>query len=99
MPVGRMLDEMTSSELAEWQAFDRIEPFGEQRADLRSAIVAATVASSGTNRPKRAPKVADFLPFADKPAPVLLADPAAQGRLIAETVFAGVKVVDTRRLH
>ena len=31
---------LTAHQLAEWEAYSCIEPFGEERADLRSAIVA-----------------------------------------------------------
>ena len=54
---------MTSAELAEWRAFDRVEPFGEYRADLRMGILAATIVN--INRGKRAKPVVprDFMPF------------------------------------
>ena len=37
---------MSSREFAEWAAFYRLEPFGEERADLRAGIVAATMANT-----------------------------------------------------
>lgn len=30
---------MTSRELAEWMAYERLEPFGETRADVRAALI------------------------------------------------------------
>lgn len=46
--MGRTVDwlenNISSRELSEWTAFSQIEPFGEWRADVRSAIIARTVA-------------------------------------------------------
>lgn len=44
----RLLAEMSSSELSEWMAYFRIEPFGEQRADLRAGVTAAAAANPGS---------------------------------------------------
>lgn len=59
---------MGSRELSEWMAYEQIEPFGEQRADLRAAIIAATVANALRGRKSRRRwKPADFMPvFARK---------------------------------
>jgi hypothetical protein len=66
MSVGELLDRMTSRELAEWQAFDAIEPIGHKRGDVQSAIIAATVANASRD-PKRQPyKVEDFIPFRER---------------------------------
>lgn len=43
-----------SAEFVEWQAYDRLEPFGEDRADLRAGIIASTLANS-TRRPSTPP--------------------------------------------
>lgn len=62
---------MSSREFSEWMAFAELEPFGEERADLRSAIVAAVFANANRDRKKRprpfAP--ADFMPFREKAQP------------------------------
>lgn len=54
---------MPEREFLEWQAYYRIEPFGEERADLRAGVVAATVANtSGTvKRGQRPYKASDFV--------------------------------------
>lgn len=49
--------------MAEWLAYFQLEPWGEERADLRAGIVASTIAN--VNRPAKrkqayAPK--DFMP-------------------------------------
>jgi hypothetical protein len=56
----RLLD---SRQLAEWEAFDQLEPFGDWRADLRAGIVAGTIARA--NGAKRA-KATDFIPRFDR---------------------------------
>lgn len=60
-----MLRELTSSEVVEWEAFYRIDPWGEDRADLRSAIVAYTVASAHTRKGKKL-KLSQFIPDYEK---------------------------------
>lgn len=59
--VREMLDTMSSNELTEWQAFFKIEPWGEDRADWRSAQIAALIYTA--NKGKRSPKreVRDFM--------------------------------------
>ena len=38
-----MLDELTSAQLSEWEAYCRLEPFEEQRADYRNAQMCSIV--------------------------------------------------------
>ncbi|WP_050865136.1 phage tail assembly protein T [Burkholderia pseudomallei] len=79
-----MLANLDSAELTEWVAFDRMEPIGEFRADLRAGIVAATVANYG-GRDIRVPrKPSDFMPLIEREEerPLLLTDPNAQAELI-----------------
>lgn len=68
MPVGALLQSITSQELTEWMAYDLIDPIGEARADVRAGMVAATIAN--TNRdPKSRPEPfvpADFIPRWDE---------------------------------
>jgi len=53
MTVAELLARISSRELSEWMAYERLEPFGERRADLRSAIVASTVANTARDEKKR----------------------------------------------
>jgi len=57
-----MLASMPTRVYEEWKAFGREEPFWEERADYRAALIAYTVAAN-TPRKKnaRAPKFSDFL--------------------------------------
>lgn len=54
----------TVKEFAEWIAYDRIDPIGEQRADLRMAVLATVVARSGGSKTA---KPSDFIPRFDAP--------------------------------
>ena len=64
MNVDALLDRLTSRQIAEWMAYYTIEPFGEQRADLRAAIVASTVANANRDPAKRREPFSptDFMP-------------------------------------
>lgn len=53
---------MSSAEFTEWMAFYQLEPFGEERADLRSAIVATTVANAHRGKHQRPYRVEEFMP-------------------------------------
>jgi hypothetical protein len=55
--IGATADEVlrryTSRELSEMIAFDRLEPIGDERADRRSAIIAALIANANRDRAVR----------------------------------------------
>lgn len=84
MTVRQLLASLDSAELTEWMAFDRMEPIGEFRADLRAGIIASTVANYGGRDIREARKPSDFMPLLERPEekPMLLADPNAQAELI-----------------
>lgn len=59
----RQLDmEIGSDEYAMWIAYNRLEPWGEERADLRSGIVAATVANQNIGKKQKPFSAAQFMP-------------------------------------
>lgn len=68
--VDGVAEEMPQRLFYEWQAYARLNPFGQARSDLQMAIIASTVANSGRAitatmaRKKRydPAKIADFLP-------------------------------------
>jgi hypothetical protein len=64
MTVRELEYRMTAREMDEWRAYARIEPFGEERDDLRMGTIAATVANSAPFRKKgsKAFKPSDFFP-------------------------------------
>ncbi|GEM_PF-787934 len=47
------LAHISARELAEWEAYYRVEPWGEERADLRAGIIAATEANVHRDAKKR----------------------------------------------
>ena len=68
MTVRQLLDSLDSRELSEWLAFHtHIEPIGETRADLRTGIVASTLANVNRGKNRQAYKAVDFMPYLDKP--------------------------------
>lgn len=57
---------MDSREFAEWMAYYAISPFGDDRADMRNGIVAATVANAAPFRKGgKTFEATDFMPFAN----------------------------------
>lgn len=62
-PVPLLKKIMSTKDIAEAMAYERIQPFGDERADYRSAIVAYTVAKY--NGSKNA-KISDFIPIFGK---------------------------------
>ncbi len=65
--INRMLGELTSDQLIDWIAYSNLEPFGEERGDLRSAIIASTIANCNRGKGQRAFKVNDFMPKFNEP--------------------------------
>lgn len=83
-----MLARLPAATLAEYMAFDRIEPIGEARADLRAGIIASTIANHSMSPPKEPMRPLDFMPFARKRSgPILLKNPVEHARLLAKTLF------------
>ena len=63
-----MLARMPYRVFCEWQTYAQMEPFGEERADLRAGIVAATVANCLARRKGQpAFRASDFMPLFDRP--------------------------------
>lgn len=63
MTVQELTEQLSEQELTEWVAYYRIEPFGEQRADIRTASLCATIANCNRD-PKKKPSpytLKDFL--------------------------------------
>jgi hypothetical protein len=64
MTVQELLARVSSRELSEWRAYFMLEPFGEERADMRAAIVASTVANTARDpkRRRRPFQASEFMP-------------------------------------
>lgn len=65
MSVRQAQKEITGNEFSEWIAYMELEPFGEERGDLRSAIVAMTMANAWRKKGARLFKPEDFMPDFD----------------------------------
>jgi hypothetical protein len=69
--VDALLARITSEQLSEWMAFYMLEPFGEERADLRMATLASLLAN--VNRDPKVRKepytAADFMLRFEDPHP------------------------------
>ena len=65
--MAEMLARVSSRELTEWGIFYGLEPFGEERADLRSGVVASTIANVNREKKQKPYKPEDFLLFREKP--------------------------------
>ncbi len=58
---------LTARQWAGWRAFAAIEPFGDERDDLRSGLAAVRLLNAWSVRPKA--KLEDFLPYQRQPEP------------------------------
>ena len=62
MPVARLLAELDSDELAEWEAYDRLEPIDiAKRMELAIAINTMTFASAHRDKNADRPKASDYM--------------------------------------
>lgn len=85
MTVQELLARMSSRELSEWMAYARVEPFGEERADLRSGIVASILANVHRPKGRKPLKPEDF---------VITGDRAPRKRMSADEMLERVRVIN-----
>lgn len=64
MPVGELLDRVSSRELTEWMIFDKHEPVGDARMDVLFALLDSILANVNRNPVVRKETftIADFIP-------------------------------------
>lgn len=69
IPIAELQERVSSREFAEYWAYFQLEPWGAEREDLRSGIVASTIANANRDPKKRArPFTPDqFMPDFDRP--------------------------------
>lgn len=60
---------MSSMEFTRWIAYSRVEPWGEERADYRAALICKTMADINTPKGKQPMKLEDFLLKFDRERP------------------------------
>lgn len=58
-----MLSQMTARQFGEWAAFCAIEPIGDERADLRMGVLAATMNNRWRNKHEQPTQPVDYMPF------------------------------------
>jgi hypothetical protein len=54
------VEALSSRTVAEWMAYASIEPFGEERADLRAGIIASVIANVNRDPKKRREPFTEF---------------------------------------
>jgi hypothetical protein len=65
--LRKVAEQLTSRELTDWLAYWSLEPWGEERADFRSGILAAAMSNRWRGKGEKAAKPQDFMPFTDEP--------------------------------
>ena len=59
--MKQLYREIDSAELVEWQAYYNLEPWGEQKADIRTGIIASTIANVNRGKNTKAFSHEDFV--------------------------------------
>ncbi len=62
MTVTELLGRISSRELAEWMAFEQLEPFGRRAEYVGHALVASTIANVNRGKDQKPYEIEDFLP-------------------------------------
>lgn len=62
IPVGELQQRMTSWEFSHWVALYQMDPWGEERADLRNAMVCATLANIHRGKGSKRVTIGDYMP-------------------------------------
>lgn len=87
-----MLEDLRPSELGYWAALWGLDPWGEQRADLRAGLTTLHVANAWLKRDDGRPfDIKDFLLFAEAGEPALEPPEVLSGRLRAALLARGKK--------
>ncbi len=61
MTVSEMLERMDSEEVVAWMAYEKLEPFGEARADMRAAMITSTLANVNRGAKQKPFTLKDFM--------------------------------------
>jgi hypothetical protein len=71
MTRAELLSRISAKELRDWEIFAAVEPFGEERADIRSATICCILANINRDPKKTSAfEIKDFLPKFDPPEPM-----------------------------
>ena len=60
--MRELQERMDSREFAEWMAYNELDPFTRERADLRAGIIAQQIANANRGKGQRPFKPSDFMP-------------------------------------
>ena len=63
--MADLSERLTAAEEASWIALYRADPWGEQRGDMRSALITKFIHDTHSRKPK---KLQDFMLFSDRPS-------------------------------
>lgn len=70
LALGRTVKELeltlSGHELSEWQAFFRLDPFGEDRADLRNAMLISSLVNLFKGKKSQPVRPEDYMLFLNK---------------------------------
>jgi len=58
-----LLRSLSARQLREWMAFYAVDPFGDQRADLRMGILASTLSNRWRGKNENPSEAIQFMPF------------------------------------
>lgn len=61
-----LLRSLTAKQFQEWQAFYTLDPFGDQRGDLRSGIVSAVIANAFRSKNTNPIEPSQFMPYLER---------------------------------
>ena len=81
---------MDLDEYLDWQAYERLEPFEPQRADLRAAMMASTMVNLQIPKGKTRTKAKDFMPQFDEKYTAKPVDPKAQQAMFIAMIGGSV---------
>jgi len=85
-----MLEAMPSKLLSEWMAYYGLEPWGEVRADFRSAIVAKTVADVHRGEKQEPYPLQQFMPLVERAEEDEDEEPEPWQRMLAQVEWLNV---------
>ena len=92
--MAELQERMTSKEFVEWMAYERIDPFGSTREDIRSAIIAMTIHNKDRRRGQTPAKISDFIPTFSRPG--IQQVPEMQTEILEFARTHGIAVEDRR---
>lgn len=80
----------------EWMAYARLNPFGEERKDMRAAMVSMTMANIWRGKNRRAFKLTDFMPKFGRGRPTRAKSAREIYQALKDTLFLRGGLIDKR---